>query len=479
MSQTNQTTPPEGSGAPGPEVYSATPVVTQNTKVQAAVKWVQSRARTIILVLIVAMVVVMLGRGCTKNTTVPQQNLGLDRKASKQSAPTDIKENVADKIKERDAKNFETLVGNEEAIKKGTSYMPELTNEFADPLAEYASSNSGYRSEPSKAAQAMEIDLPPQPAPPSISGAAQLPDTGGNTQPEAFTANYGAGGNEQVAGNGVSRAEMLRNHWIALKSGSNETKRVKGGMSPTLVSSAQATPQSATATSTSPTNAAQQPATNAQARAQGGPLPPLIVPLGTTLYASNAFLAHSERSKFIQATVLGGPLKGAVFQGSFERRGEILEMQYRRASWRGKTYTVDALAVNPDQPEVGLATEVNNRYLLRFGGFFLSRFLAGVGAELAREGVVRTENISPSGAIVTGTPERSNRDLAVIGLGDTMGAVSQVFAKNLDLPPIVIVAADTPLGILFRDDWRDNPGTSPQGSPAPNTTPRSTTLAGR
>lgn len=391
---------------------------------------VAKRPFLIVAVVVVIMIVLIGTRGCGADP-LPKQNLGVNTAPKKEaSSPSDTSDYVADGIKERDAKMAEAVGRSPEAIKGGAAYMPELTREWSDPLADYASATSR----------------------------STLTDTIVSAQPTAAPVGTpvpqrrNSSTLEQQAGH--PRAEKML---AALKA-----HEANGTSTLTLAST-----QAATLGTWKP-SATPVPAAGAQ-RASSGPegRAKKLANLGDVLYAVVDFEANSDHSKFVQATSVAGPFAGAKFQGNFTRTMDRLEITFSRVNWKGQTYPLSAIAANPENPEIGLATEVNHHYLQRYGGVVLAAMVGAAGEQVAREGT--TIRRGPLGEVDIETEKRSTEDLVKIGVGAGALEVRNALRDNINRPPTVIVAANTPIGIVLTQDWLDVPPdrvTTPAFTPA-------------
>ena len=173
---------------------------------------------------------------------------------------------------------------------------------------------------------------------------------------------------------------------------------------------------------------------------------------GQLLYAVNDLKADSNGANFVQATVDAGRFSGAVLQGSFRNlKSDRLELIFTTLSWRNHTYRVKAIGVNPNSPQVGLASEVDHHYLERFGGMFLTSALSAVGQSLQQQGT--TASYTLNGTTQTTVPTKTPLQMGLIGLGGVANGFSSLAQKAANTGPTVILAANTPIGILFRSDW--------------------------
>lgn len=383
------------------------------------IKTILSKRFTKIALGITFVFIVIAMMGGNKEDTKPS-SLGVKPPDRPVTDPNMVDPRIAEELKKRDAKNAELLASNPNAVKAGDAYLPRVTNETEDPLGAYAKASSG---------QGAPVSIPvppplPPPAPPSPTAVAAAPLPSGSQGPK---------GDPRY----VVLAKTMR------KALDDKRLVLDPSLSPVEIKSAAL--ETATGGSAQATGAAAAPIK---------PPPLKLANLGDLFYGTMDLEANSDYSSFVQATVIGGPLNGAKLQGSFKRTTDRLEIVFNKASLNGQTLQVNAIATHPEDPKVGLATDVNYHYLARFGGLFTAAFIRGYGEELEREGTKVSVN-ADTGTVVEETPDRSSGDLAILGTAEVADEASQYLRGQINRPPTVIVAANTPIGVLLRADVFD------------------------
>jgi hypothetical protein len=115
------------------------------------------------------------------------------------------------------------------------------------------------------------------------------------------------------------------------------------------------------------------------------PLSKIIVPAGTVSYAQLLTEANSDVPGPILAQIVSGPLAGARAVGQFlvaNGYNDYLVLQFNVADLKGRDYTINAIALDPDTTLGGMATEVDQRYLTRVILPAAAGFLQGFGGAL-------------------------------------------------------------------------------------------------
>jgi hypothetical protein len=181
---------------------------------------------------------------------------------------------------------------------------------------------------------------------------------------------------------------------------------------------------------------------------------------GNILYAVTEVAVNSDSPAPVLARVVGGPLRGAGFIGSFQLHGENLTMSFGRfiapdgglpaaggSPRPGQILEVEALAVDPSNNSPALSGQVSRRFLQRWGGLLASSFLDGFGQALSGRGA----SVTLYGDVVVsgGNRDASMAEVSLEALGQVgRGAASQL-ERNFGRPPTVIIPAGSPVGILI------------------------------
>ena len=180
--------------------------------------------------------------------------------------------------------------------------------------------------------------------------------------------------------------------------------------------------------------------------------PPLVtdgvlVSAGTVNYAQILTEANSDIPGPILAQILSGPLAGGRAVGAFQVQGDYLVIHFNLVTLQKKTYSVNALALDPDTTLGGVATEVDHRYfdrvLLPAAGAFVQAFGQNMGQN------PESSTVS-NGVVVTTQARQSMRDAVYAGVGSMGQSVSQFLQQQASATkPLVRVSVGTPLGVFF------------------------------
>lgn len=192
-----------------------------------------------------------------------------------------------------------------------------------------------------------------------------------------------------------------------------------------------------------------------------GPTEKILVPAGSVNYAQLLTEANSDVPGPILLQILSGPLAGGRAIGQFQVMNDYLILTFNLVSLKGKEYSINALALNPDTTLGGLATEVDHRYfsrvLLPAAGAFVQAFGSALGSG-SSEAVVSGDSV-----IVT-QAQKGYKEATYAGLGQVGETLSQFFQNEANqIKPLVRVAVGTPMGLFFLQSVKDSPNQGQSG----------------
>jgi intracellular multiplication protein IcmE len=116
-----------------------------------------------------------------------------------------------------------------------------------------------------------------------------------------------------------------------------------------------------------------------------------------------------------------------------------------------KSYSISAIAIDPDTARTALATKVNYHYLLRYGSLFASSFLTGYGNAVGRTN--QTTTVSPFGSTTTQSGNLTPKQEFLTALGTVGQQWGSNLAPIMSTPPTIMVSSGTSVGILILADF--------------------------
>jgi polyhydroxyalkanoate synthesis regulator phasin len=177
-----------------------------------------------------------------------------------------------------------------------------------------------------------------------------------------------------------------------------------------------------------------------------------LIKAGTIMFGVLDTAVNSDRAGPVMATIVSGKFKGAKLMGSLSRTSDgqrvILRFnQFTMSDWP-ETISINAVAMNPDDAQIAIASSVDNHYLLRYGSLFGSSFLKGYSEAITNAG----QTTLGLGVIQTTHPKLSARDRTLVGLGEVGKNLGDVTRQIFNTPPTVRVNAGVGIGLLFMSD---------------------------
>lgn len=158
----------------------------------------------------------------------------------------------------------------------------------------------------------------------------------------------------------------------------------------------------------------------------------------------------------VVAQIVSGPLAGARVLGSFQATEKQVLVRFQTLSMPGqpKSFGINAYAVN-EGLGTGLATDVDNHYLRRYGLLLAAGFMEGYGRAISRSGT--TTHVTDGGGIIVTQDELSSDEIRKVALGQAGTTLAGEIAQRSNVPPTVKVegrdGAGVPIGLLFMSDF--------------------------
>lgn len=201
----------------------------------------------------------------------------------------------------------------------------------------------------------------------------------------------------------------------------------------------------------------------AQAAEKEQSKPSIYYKAGDILFGVILTSVNSDQPGPVLGRILSGPLSnskivGTIGKSSLPKDGTdpqvsqalVLEFNLMNIPGMTRSLPVKAVAIDPETARTSLATSVDNHYVLRYGTFFASEFLAGLGKAISQQSA--TTVVTGNGTADIGRTDRlSGTDEAKIAVGSTAEALSSSL-NFLKRPPTIEIAAGTAVGILLQQD---------------------------
>lgn len=168
--------------------------------------------------------------------------------------------------------------------------------------------------------------------------------------------------------------------------------------------------------------------------------------VGDVMYAVNTIAINSDVPGPAMIELVTGHLKGGKFIGAFARHNKHLLLKFTAFAFQGKTYPIEALAVDPATSSVAMRSDVDSHYFERWGGLVAASFLEGFAEAVSTSGL-STE--STDIGVIVDQPDYSTSDQLWIAAGKVGENLAEPMLENFYRPPTVYLEPGTEIGILI------------------------------
>ena len=167
---------------------------------------------------------------------------------------------------------------------------------------------------------------------------------------------------------------------------------------------------------------------------------------GQGFYARTLYAVDSDYPGPVVLELLQPPLAGAVAHGGFERVGQRLVLRLASLTWRGRTYPVDAWAVDPECACYGVRGEVDRHFFSRVLLPAAARFAEGFLTAAAMP--ARTLTLQ-DGVVLQERGSSGQREAFQSGLGAAARTFGDILTADAPKEATVRIPRNTPLAVMF------------------------------
>lgn len=177
------------------------------------------------------------------------------------------------------------------------------------------------------------------------------------------------------------------------------------------------------------------------------------IPVGALMYASLDTPINSDEPSPVRATIVSGPLAGAVMVGGYDRVNEKVIISFDMLSFEGNSIGINAIAVDPSTRRTAIASHVDKRTFSRWAAVIGSALFSSFTDSVANGNT----SITINGTTTTATQGQfSSADQAKIALGEIGDRTAPMADAYFNRPPTVYVNSDKhpAVGIMFMAETR-------------------------
>ena len=156
---------------------------------------------------------------------------------------------------------------------------------------------------------------------------------------------------------------------------------------------------------------------------------------------------NSDIKSPVLAKILSGPLKGGRLLGEFTLDNDHVTIRFNKLSYKQNSIAINAIAIDPDKFQVGLADFVDRHLVTRYGSLFATSFLEGVFEAIKRNPVV----YSTGNTNVQEASQLSRKEQMLQAAGKTGQAFTPFAKQYFNKPTTVKLNQGRGIGVLFID----------------------------
>lgn len=154
------------------------------------------------------------------------------------------------------------------------------------------------------------------------------------------------------------------------------------------------------------------------------------------------------KTRYASARVLSGKLAGAFLVGQTVLENEGLLTTYTTMRWNGRTYKIDAIALDEQTATDALDANLDRRYLQRY---VMPVLMAGVGGYAqARAQTSSTTVHTGSGTVVESNSQASRTQAENAAIAAATQIAGRAIERDAALPIRATLPERTPVGVMFR-----------------------------
>jgi intracellular multiplication protein IcmE len=176
----------------------------------------------------------------------------------------------------------------------------------------------------------------------------------------------------------------------------------------------------------------------------------IIVPAGQIAYAQLITQANTDAPGPVLAEVMSGPLTGDRILGSFKSTDDYLILTFDTIVIDGVSYSIDAIALDPNTANPGMVSDIDHRYMERVILPAAAAFIEGLGSAIADNG---NTGVTVSGdTVISSTSKLDTKQQIYKGVEKGASKLGDILDKNAgSTKPLITVDSGTTMGILFTE----------------------------
>ncbi|MDL5034300.1 DotG/IcmE/VirB10 family protein [Pelomonas sp. APW6] len=200
---------------------------------------------------------------------------------------------------------------------------------------------------------------------------------------------------------------------------------------------------------------------------QGADAGPILVDALEIFAGVTASPMDTYKTSWASARITSGRLAGAYLIGNSTMIDEGLQVAYTAMRWNGKTYKIDAVALDESEATNAVTADLDRRYLQRY---VMPVLMAAVGGYATARAQTGSEVVMTAGGVSVSQPPATKQQAINAGIASAMGIAQRAVDKEAQMPIRATLPANSSIGIMFRQPLHlgDQGTTASTGVTKPN-----------
>jgi intracellular multiplication protein IcmE len=156
------------------------------------------------------------------------------------------------------------------------------------------------------------------------------------------------------------------------------------------------------------------------------------------------------KTGYFSARIAGGRLAGAFLVGRTQMVNEGLQPRFTQMRWNGKTYSIDAIALDETSGTDAVDAQLDRRYMQRYVMPIIVAMVGGYTAAKAQTGTaVVGVGVDGGAGTAVAQPPPTEKQAVNAGIAQGMAMTQRAVEQEASLPIRASLPAGAPIGVMF------------------------------
>jgi intracellular multiplication protein IcmE len=176
----------------------------------------------------------------------------------------------------------------------------------------------------------------------------------------------------------------------------------------------------------------------------------LLIKTGKSFYSTLDSAINTDKGSDVRATIRVGPWKGSVLIGKVTKVQDDINLIFTTLAPQDDrpTMKINAVALSEKDASEGMAENIDNHTIQRWGSLFLSSILSGYGKAFENIGSTTSSGLTTT----TTKTDPSNKEIVGNAIGQIGDNASTEIKKGFDRDPTYKTSAQTGFALYFLSD---------------------------